>query len=170
MNDPRRDTLVDALIAELRRGMVTIAATDDLTYRRSANRSGSVGAQFRHILDFVAALLRGIEDGRVDHTDRRRETQIENDREFAIERCRQLLAGLKGVDPRVMGRSIVVRSETDGTVWLPSSVAREVEFVHSHTVHHHALIAEKLAGFGFAVDASLGVSPSTIEYRKKLAA
>ena len=37
-------------------------------------------------------------------------------------------------------------SEIESGNWLPSSIAREVEFVHSHTVHHHALIAEKLSG------------------------
>ena len=143
---------------------------DDVTYRRVANGSGSVGAQFRHILDLVNCLLRGIAVARIDYSNRARDIRVETDRFFALERARQLIASLSGLDQRLMAKSIVVRSEIDANAWLPSAVAREVEFVHSHTVHHHALIAEKLAGFGIAVDAGLGVSPATTEYRRKLAA
>jgi hypothetical protein len=170
MNDPKRDQILNALVLELERGIRTIAETDDFTYRRFANGSGSVGAQFRHILDFVGCLLRGIETGRVDYGARARDPRVETDREFAVATLRQLLTALSGLGSRVMGKSVVVRSEIDPDTWLPSAVAREVEFVHSHSVHHHALIAEKLMGFGVSVDAGLGISPSTAEYRRKLAA
>jgi hypothetical protein len=154
----------------LERGNRVLTATDDFTYRRFANGSGSVGAQFRHILDFVGSLLRGIEKGRIDYTDRQRDTRVETDRQYAFERSQTLLRELHRFDQRVMGKTVLVRSELDEATWLASSVAREVEFVHSHTVHHHALIAEKLAGFGVVSDAGLGVSPSTLEYRKQMAA
>jgi hypothetical protein len=170
MSESGRDMILDALIAELERGGDTIAAVDDFTYRRFANGSASVGAQFRHILDFVGCLLNGIGTGRIDYADRIRDPRIETDRAFALARSRQLLQALRMLDTKVMGKSIVVRSEIDPETWLPSAFAREAEFIHSHTVHHHALIAEKLAGFGVRADAALGVSPSTAKYRRQMAA
>jgi hypothetical protein len=121
-------------------------------------------------MDFVGSLLRGIERGRIDYTDRQRDPRVETDRQYAFERSQTLLREIRNFDQRVMGKTVLVRSELDEATWLASSVAREVEFVHSHTVHHHALIAEKLAGFGITTDFGLGVSPSTLEYRKQMAA
>jgi hypothetical protein len=68
------------------------------------------------------------------------------------------------------GSTVSVRSESDTGVWLTSSVAREMEFVLSHMIHHHALIAEKLVGQGIILDRAFGVAPSTKSYRNKLAA
>lgn len=164
------DSLLSALICELKNGTSMIESIDDITYRRKTNTSGSVGAQFRHNLDFVTSLLRGIEDGRIDHNDRERDVRVETDREYAVGRFDALIGRLNDLNPRIMGKSVLVRSEVDGKMWLPSSVAREAEFVYSHTVHHHALIAEKLAALGIKSNCLFGVAPSTIEYWKKQAA
>lgn len=164
------DSLLRSLVGELRRGVALIDATDDVTYRRTANGSGSVGAQFRHNLDFLANLIRGIEAGRIDYSNRERDVRVETDPRYAIDRFRKAICQLSDLDPRAMGRNLLIRSELDDRLWLPSSVAREVEFVHSHTVHHHALIAEKLAGFGVAAGDNFGVAPSTVRYWTKTAA
>lgn len=165
-----QDSLLSALIRELEQGVSVIESIDDITYRRKTNISGSVGAQFRHNLDFVTNLIRGIEDGRIDHSDRERDVRVETDREYAIGRFDTLISRLNYLNPRIMRKSVLVRSEVDGRMWLPSSVAREAEFVHSHTVHHHALIAEKLAALGIKSNRMFGVAPSTIEYWKRQAA
>jgi hypothetical protein len=65
---------------------------------------------------------------------------------------------------------VLVRSEIDPDVWHSSSVGRELEYVLSHTVHHHALIAEKLAAIGVYIERHFGVAPSTLEYWKALRA
>ena len=162
--------ILSALINELGRGLHVIDSVDDVNYRRNANGTGSIGAQFRHNLDFVTCLFKGIENGRLDYTERERDTAVENDREYARSRFAVLVKRLSEVNPRLMGKSVLVRSEIDSKIWLPSSVAREVEFVHSHTVHHHALISEKLAGYGITAGTNFGVAPSTIEYWNRKAA
>jgi hypothetical protein len=159
-----QDVLLRALIEEINRGCDTIAGVNDVTYRRVANGTGSVGAQFRHNLDFALSLLDGIEHGRIDYSMRERDPDVEIARLYAIGRFRKVLAKLRFLDSRILGKSVLVRSELDASQWQPSSVAREVEFIHSHTVHHHALIAEKLAGFGIQPPKGLGVAPSTLEY------
>lgn len=155
---------------ELLKGIEMIAAVDDLSFRRVANGTGSVGGQFRHNLDFVNSLLNGIDDGRIDYNRRERDLRVEENREFAVGRFREAINRLRNLSPRQFSKSVLVRSELDQATWLPSSFIREVEFVHSHTVHHHALIAEKLAGYGIAVTENFGVAPSTLEYWKKKAA
>ena len=159
--------LLQTLIAELEFGVRIISAMDDITFCRTANSSGSVGAQFRHNLDFAGALLKGIEEGRIDFNDRERDARVESDRQYAVGRFADVVRRLSELSPRIMAKSVLIRSEIDNDTWLPSSIAREVEFVHSHTVHHHALIGEKLAGFGVEACENFGVAPSTLEYGRR---
>ena len=43
-----------------------------------------------------------------------------------------------------------------------STLGRELEFAVSHTIHHYALVRERLRGVDF--DPRFGVAPSTLEY------
>ncbi len=164
------DRPVDKLIDQLRHSVATIAALDDLSYRKMANATSSVGAQFRHCLDFVSALVKGIETGRIDYNDRERDPRIETDRHLAMALFEQGIRRLSAINGANTVETILVRSELDSSSWLPSSLAREIEFVHSHTVHHHALIGEKLAGLGIEVTENFGVAPSTLENWRGMAA
>jgi hypothetical protein len=154
----------------LKRAVETIESVDDLTYRRSANGTGSVGEQFRHNLDFLNTFLKGIAIGKIDYTDRERDQRVERGRRYAAERFELAICRLSSLNVRELAGIVSVRSELDRSSWLVSSVLREMEFVFSHTIHHHALIAEKLSGFGIFVGKDLGVAPSTSEHRRQLAA
>lgn len=162
-------TQIAGLINELERAVDLISRIDEVTFRRVINGS-SIGAQFRHDLDMVRMLIAGAVSGRLDYGDRERDQRIELDPKFAAGRYRDLIEKLRSLNGRSMGKSVLVRSEIDRDIWLPSGLGREVEFVHSHTVHHHALIAEKLAAMGAAAPENFGVAPSTVEYRAKIAA
>ena len=168
--EPVQNTLLTMLIDELTRGMCLITSIDDITYCRTANGTGSVGGQFRHNLDFAGCLLNGVKNGLIDYNDRERDIRVETDRQYAAMRFASVMRRLSELNPRIMGKSLLVRSEVDNCMWLPSSFAREVEFVHSHTVHHHALIAEKLAGFGVKIVENFGVAPSTLKFWERRAA
>jgi hypothetical protein len=156
--------------AEFERGRALIDRLDDLTYRRSANGTGSVGGHFRHNLDFVNNFLNGIAERRIDYNVRERDIRVEIDRRYAVEKMGFAMERIGRVADGVLGRLVYVRSELGLPTWLPSSISRELEFINSHTVHHHALIAEKLAGFGIAVPENFGVAPSTLEYWNTVAA
>lgn len=153
-----------ALADEIGRGISVIRSLSDEVYRSVPDGPRGVGDQFRHNLDFVTCLLSGLEFGRIDYCDRERDVLVETDREHAIDRFARASARLAAVDPRAMARRVLVRSEIDVSEWLPSSIGREVEFVHSHTVHHHALIAERLAALGIGAVRNFGVAPSTLKY------
>jgi hypothetical protein len=154
---------------QLENAISVMNAIDDLTFRRVVSGS-SVGQQFRHVLDVVNRLLEGAKIGRIDFSNRRRDTRVETDREFAIAQFEHALFRGNGLS-NISGNTMVsVRSEVDPAVWLVSSLGREVEYVTSHSIHHYALIAEKLATLGIRVADSFGVAPSTLEYRERLAA
>jgi hypothetical protein len=164
------DSIRQCLLDEITDGIRVIDGLDDISYRRRSNNSASVGEQFRHNLDFVNSFLSGIAIGRIDYDKRERDVRVERSRGWAIEKFDIAGYKLMILSRAQIGSTVSVKSESDTGVWLTSSVAREMEFVLSHMIHHHALIAEKLVGQGIILDRAFGVAPSTKSYRNKLAA
>ena len=157
------------LLQEIRDGVQLIRRIDDLTFR-SLNNGSSVGQQFRHSLDFLNIFLAGVRVGRIDYGRRERDLQVESSRERAADRFEDVAQKLVELTEVQMRAIVSVRSEVDASTWLQSTVMREMEFVLSHTIHHHALIAEKLSTMGVRLTRSLGVSPSTKTYWGRMAA
>ena len=98
------------------------------------------------------------------YDDRVRGTAVEDDPAMACARiaaCRMRLSALDQVLlPRPL--SLSARISADGViVQAPTTVAREVAFVISHTVHHAALIAVLLEDLGCDRPDRLGLAPTT---------
>ncbi len=157
---------LQGLIGELRRGVAIVGDIDGETYRASNDGNGSIGAHFRHNLDFVTALLNGICAQKVDYNDRARELLVETRPAHAAQQMLFVVRRLESLSSQMVDRPLMVRSEINENVWHQSSVAREIEFVHSHTVHHYALIRGLLSERAAAAD-TFGVAPSTLRYRSR---
>lgn len=157
-----RGALTGKTAAEFVRAARLIEALADQTYR-------AVGGHFRHNLDFANSFLNGLAGSVIDYNRRERDPRIETDRKYAIERTIFLIRRLAEVV--VTDAEILVASEIEPGARHRSSVARELEFLHSHTVHHHALVAEKLSHAGVKIPTEFGVAPSTLEFwaRRKAA-
>ena len=164
--------LVERLIDELAWAVDMIQKIDDATFVKSAHGTGSVGAHFRHNLDFVKSAVNGILEGKIDYERRERDVQVETDKRYAIEKYIGVIRRVISIAPEDMNKAVLVQSEIEEACRHRSSVSRELEFVLSHTVHHHALISEKLASFGIETSPDFGVAPSTLRYweQQKIAA
>jgi hypothetical protein len=156
--------IIQSLTEEFAKAAALINMLSDADYRKTANGTGSIGGHIRHNLDFLNGFLMGINTGKIDYNDRRRDPRIETDVPYAREMIEKACARLRILSREELRRSILVRSEMDLDEWNQSSVMRELEFVHSHTVHHHALIREKLAGNEILFQEPFGVAPSTLVY------
>ena len=159
-----RKEVLAHLVAELERGIEMVRGLDDIAYRSSPEGDSSIGAHIRHNLDFVNALLNGLEKLQVDYNRRLRDPRVENDRAYAIEQLSVACSRLELIPAESLGASIKIRSEVDEQVWHASSVQREVEFLHSHTVHHYALVARLITARGGYVTAEFGAAPSTLRF------
>ena len=155
---------LQALIGELEKGRQLILNLDDTSYIQESDTSGSVGGHFRHDLNFVDAVLAGVASGVIDYNKRVRDRLIETDRMYASRKFAEAIEKLQRLDVDVLLKEVLIVSELDAVIMHRSSISREIEFVHSHTVHHHALIAEKLSSQGIETGRYFGVAPSTLEY------
>lgn len=132
--------------------------------RRDRATSGSIGGHVRHCLDHVEALERAIDRGLCCYDERVRGTAIEDDPGLACARLAASRLRLRALDPALLAQTLALsaRLTADGpTVDTPTSVAREVAFVISHTVHHAALVAVLLEDMGQARPQRFGLAPTT---------
>ncbi len=162
--------LAEAVAAELLRGNELVDKIRDEVYRDRGKAAGSIGSHIRHNLDFVDCFLRGLADSRIDYSARLRDEKTENDKAYAAGRVLEAAHLLVAAIATCSEEDLLVRSELDGSLWHRSSLERELEFLLSHTVHHYALVAEKLRVRGIAVPKDFGVAPSTLEFWKSKAA
>ena len=131
-----------------------------------ASFSASVGEHFRHIIEHYQLFLAGLPIGLVDYDSRPRNAQLETDPANArasIQNLCQRLRDLSAADPN---QPLMVRCctalETAEEAPVPSCVSRELVFLHSHSVHHFALITLILKRHGLTVDANFGIAPATL--------
>ncbi|MCI0485885.1 MAG: hypothetical protein L0229_04710 [Blastocatellia bacterium] len=139
-----------------------------------------VGAHFRHCLDSYTCFLKGIESGRINYDLRERDERVERDRSFAIAKIEATIDRLHHLPATEASVPLVVKMESavreksllgkkslcDGEqpLWAHSSLARELQFLMSHTVHHYAIVAVLLRFQGFEPGKGFGVAPSTLEH------
>lgn len=154
-----------------------LAQARDLVLELEADRfaapgpagTASVGAHLRHAIEIVAALLAGLAEGRVDYDRRPRDPRVEREPAAALDRIEALREALVERVAAEPDRALAVRADEPHLAphegFVASTLARELRFAASHTVHHFALIALILRVAGVAVDAEFGVAPSTCAHR-----
>jgi uncharacterized damage-inducible protein DinB len=129
--------------------------------------NGNIGGHVRHCLDHVRALLDGFPLGRVDYDHRERGTAVENDPLAArdeIRRLRRLASDQIDVPSAAPVRVSVMPTRDGHSVELVSTFGRELAFVLSHTIHHHATIKGMASALGVTLPRTFGYAPSTLSH------
>jgi hypothetical protein len=173
-----RNLLVSESSRILRQGVDLIESLDDELYARSQEpvAASGIGGHIRHCIDHVQCFLGGLEGGRIDYDGRRRDLRVETDRAYAIERLREVIAGLEALGRKPApasvsrGGELAVKMDVpEGAepFWTTSSVERELQSLTSHTVHHFALIAFLVRLGGASTTEDFGVALSTLAYWKE---
>lgn len=130
----------------------------------AARVSGSIGGHVRHTLDHIGALLAADPASVLSYDHRERGTAVERDPGAAVGAILRLKAALQRRASADLASPLVVESmvTADGQAvegW--STLGREMAFVISHTIHHHAIIALLLSSQSFDVPHGFGRAPST---------
>lgn len=150
----------------LEQGIALVEQLDDTLFVATGPgfESGSPGAQLRHCLDSYRCFLGGLTTGFVDYDARERDVRVETERHVAIARMREIAAALEALTPADDGRALRVVCEGGGPDGTSSTVARELQFLMSHVIHHYALIAMILRTLDFVTPQEFGIAPSTLKH------
>jgi len=154
------------LLAQLRE-LVAPLDTDTYNTKPDTTCCGAIGGHVRHCLDHVQALTNGLDTGEIDYADRVRGTAIECMRTAALEAIASLRAVIAGLPEGAANRRIGLAFA--GAAGAPArrietTVGRELAFVISHTIHHHAMIGVMGKSLGLAPPPRFGMAPSTIAH------
>ena len=134
------------------------------------NLSGhTVGQHVRHIIEMFQCLDAGYLKGEVDYEKRKRDKQIETDKNFATEILKEIsrLIYRENKTLYLLASYNDLQTEPDR---ISTNYFREIAYNLEHTIHHMALIRVGLRELGdLPVDDSYGIAPSTLKYRKECA-
>ena len=142
-----------------------VMATDGAIYTaRPITVSGTIGEHVRHCLDHIAALVAAGPSQPMSYDSRQRGTAVERDPAEALRQIMRLQSsvdrwGARSMDDPICVTSLVTPAGEVVTGW--STLGRELAYVHSHTIHHQALIAVLFELADVPVPDRLGLAPST---------
>ena len=167
MSELEKNRLIGGCVRVLEQGHALLGRLDDRLYTGTAGlpvQSGA-GSHVRHCLDFYLSLLEGVWTGRVDYNRRERDALVARDRACAAARIEIVIEELRALADLPGDTTLVVSPEDAETdTWCASTLARELQFLLSHTVHHYALLALILRLQGFEPGEEFGVAPSTLAH------
>lgn len=126
----------------------------------------SIGKHTRHILEFYEIFLFNIKNGKVCYDDRKRNTLIEEDSDYAREFINKLLEQLCLVD-NINPIKLIAKFDS-AEISIDSSWERELIFNIEHTNHHLTIIRIGLKTCFPEIDipSHLGFSNATLLYLK----
>lgn len=135
--------------------------------------SSRVGAHLRHVFDHVAALIEAGGSGWVNYENRQRDTAAEHDPQLARRRLLELDQGLLELSrhrDRALRVGLCCGDQGQHGIGVShSSLARELQFVVSHSIHHFAIIRSSVLQRGISLDPAFGKAPGTLHHEREQA-
>ena len=162
--------------------MILTKDMNDYTKKQLKFYNASIGSHIRHSCDHYDKILT-LYDTRVIQYDKRlRNTTIEYDINYAINRCNDLIQTLRSTDTSKSphpNHPVIIEfqcnnntssNSDDNMVQLGSDVMRELAFVTHHAVHHISTIKLMMEdmNYNFQKDSVYGLANSTISSNSKV--
>jgi len=131
--------------------------------------SATIGQHVRHIIELFQCLEKGYDEGIVNYEKRKRDYQIETNKELAATLLKAVYQNVERPN-----KEIVLEAEdycdTMEVATIPSNYYRELAYNLEHTIHHMALIRVGVNEVSsIELPDEFGVAYSTIKYRKQCA-
>ncbi len=151
-------------------GESLIRQLGDRRYKRAAPPlfDSAPGVHFRHILGYYACFLDGLDRGLIDYSSRARDTQVEHSGQAALSESRRLRFELEQLNDHTQTIALLTDGAKTTRQTCLSSVSRELDFLLSHSIHHHSLLAVMARLQGLTLPVGFGVAPSTLRFRSEM--
>jgi hypothetical protein len=131
--------------------------------------NNTVGQHVRHIIELFQCLENGYEAGVVNYEKRKRDVQIETDKELAGRLLLVIHGNLTKSDKPLQLEACYDEHASDA-IRIETNYYREIAYNLEHTIHHMALIRVGINEIStIALPEDFGVASSTVKYRKQCA-
>ena len=131
--------------------------------------NATIGQHVRHIIELFQCLEKGYDEGAVNYEKRKRDYQIESNKELASLLLKEIYQNIERSN-----REIILEAEdycdSMQIVLITSNYYRELAYNLEHTIHHMALIRVAVNEVSSVIlPAEFGVAYSTVKYRQQCA-
>ena len=137
----------------------------------STSLNASISQHVRHILEFYICVFEGLETGIINYDNRKRDTRIENDRQFTMHLIHQLKEKADSImDDRDLVLQVKYGDASDSNIELKTNFYRELTYNIEHTIHHLAIIKRSIieqASY-IVLPEHFGIASSTVRYSHKM--
>ena len=156
---------------------VFIQLTDSITrltdeqYARPCKNltNNTIGQHVRHIIELFQSLEKGYVTGTVDYEKRRRDPEIENNKNLACDLLHRIFHNLDKPNKELLLSASYDDHSTDPVI-ISTNYHREIAYNLEHTIHHMALMRVGIAEVSdMILSDDFGVASSTIKHRKQCA-
>ena len=124
----------------------------------------SIGAHYRHIIEFFMCLLNGYEPSNVNYDTRKRDQDIQSNPSVALKKLNYIIENVHRENKKIILTQCLHGEE----LVIESNYYRELLYNLEHSTHHQALIKIAVRNFSeVTVHEDFGVAVSTIAYREQ---
>lgn len=144
--------------------------TTQYTQPSNALFSATIGQHVRHIVELFQCLEQGYDIGVVNYEKRKRDKQLETDKNLAIRELHRISHDLSRADKDML-LEMTCDEHSNDVVAVKSNYYREVIYNLEHTIHHMALIRVGVAEVSeINLPQGFGVAFSTIKHNSQVCA
>jgi len=133
----------------------------------------TLGQHFRHIIEFYQCIVDIGEHRLICYDERKRDLRLEESIDFMVEKVNELADEIEKLDTDspIQTLSKFTSDPDESKVKISSSIGRELSYGFDHSIHHLAIIkiALNINHPEIELPDSLGVAPSTLQYRESCA-
>ena len=157
--------MISAILQNLNRGIRLLNSIDDKQYSddSTAPYYSSIGVHMRHVLDVFDCILRGLESGMIDLSDRKRNEMAETHVDMGMDYFKEIKTRLLELENEDLDQVVKVRDDLGlGMVTANYTLAAALIQAHSHAIHHFASIGYIISQLGISLpDGDFGYNPTT---------
>lgn len=159
---------VDSVFIQLSESIEILSPADYARPCQNLNQA-TIGQHVRHIIEMFLSLEHGYHSGIVNYENRKRDQQIEKDKQFAILSLREICDSLGKPDKSLILEG-VYNDDSANLLQFPTNYYREIVYNLEHTIHHMALIRVGLQEITTVdLPETYGVASATVKHKRSCA-
>lgn len=147
-------------------GSLQTLTNDQYTHQSRILSNATIGQHVRHIIEMFICLEEGYNTGVVNYEKRKRDKQIETDKDFAATLLKEVYNEL-GKDNKNIALEAAYNDQSNELIRFHTNYYREIAYNLEHTIHHMALIKVGIREVSdMEIPDEFGVAPSTTRYKR----
>ena len=169
--------LIDLNITALREGLYLLSLLNSDQYCQGLKPAfqSDIGTHFRHVLEHYQCFFAQVTSRTFRYDQRARDQRLETDLSYAKDCITDHLDCFAGFDDSQFSENYTLgeqfeekqNSKIDAIV-VETTLARELMFLQTHTLHHYAMITAMCRGIGISPEPAIGVAIPTRNYTRSI--